>query len=121
MSHKILLVEDEELLSSAFSMILEKDGHTVKVASNGKEALKIIPEFKPELIFLDLLMPEMGGVEFLKNYKPVGKQTPPIVVLSNLHDQEIIEQVHNLGAVEYVVKSQITSAEMSKLASGLLA
>lgn len=120
MGHKILLVEDEELLSSAFSMILEKDGHIVKVASNGKQALKIIPIFKPDLIFLDLLMPEMGGVDFLKRYQVSEEQRPPIIVLSNLHDQEIIEEVQELGAQDYVVKSQITPREMSKMAASFL-
>lgn len=116
MANRILLVEDEELLSSAFTTILKKDGHEVAVAPNGKKALEIIPQFKPDLIFLDLLMPEMGGVEFLKQYKPVSDCHPPIIVLSNLHDQEIIEQVRTLGAQDYVVKSQITPAQMSKLA-----
>ncbi len=109
------------MLSTAFSLILQKDGHEVKVASNGREALKIIPVFKPEVIFLDLLMPEMGGVEFLETYKPDTKQPPPIIVLSNLHDREVVEKVMQLGAKEYVVKSQITPSDMSQLADRALA
>lgn len=121
MSHRILLVEDEELLSNAFSMILEKAGYDVVVAKNGKEALGVIPDFEPEVIFLDLLMPEMGGVDFLKRYKPVSTLKPAIVVLSNLHDQEVLEEVQQLGITDYVVKSQMTPAHMVKLAAKLVA
>lgn len=61
-------------------------------------------------------MPEMGGVEFMKRYSKLPGEKPPIVVLSNMHDQQIVEEVRSLGAVDYVVKSQITPATMCKLA-----
>lgn len=120
MKKRILLIEDEELLSSAFSLILQKDGYEVRVAENGKKALQLIPEYKPDLIFLDLLMPVMGGVDFLKKYKPGDDSHPPVVVISNLHDQEIVEEVRGLGASDYVVKSQMTPAAMLKLAKGMI-
>lgn len=112
---KILIVEDEDLLSSAFTIILETDGYKVTVARDGSEALKAIPDFKPDLILLDLLMPRMGGVEFLEKYVPSVGIVPPIVVLSNLHDNEIITQVKKIGAKDYVVKSQMTPDKLSTL------
>ena len=65
----ILLIEDEELLSSAFKAILEKDGNNVKIAKNGRQALEILETFRPETIFLDLHMPVMDGIEFLQEYQ----------------------------------------------------
>lgn len=114
-TEKVLIVEDEDLLSSAFSMILQKGGYEVKVARDGMEALETIPEFNPGLILLDLLMPRMGGIEFLQKFTSSVSTLPPIVVLSNLHDAEIISQVKRLGVVDYIVKSEITPDKMSAL------
>lgn len=116
--NKILIVEDEELLSSAFSTILKADGYKVEVARDGLEALELIPKFQPQLVLLDLMMPRMGGVEFLQ--KLSYEKSPIIVVLSNLHDVSIIEQVKKLGAVDYFVKSEMTPARMSEMAKSLL-
>jgi two-component system response regulator VicR len=63
---KILIVEDERTLNEAYELILKKQGHDVEVAYNGDEALQVFKKHEPELILLDLRMPKMDGVEFLK-------------------------------------------------------
>ncbi len=65
---RILIVEDDRDLNNAYSIILKNEGHEVIVAFDGQEALAKIKEFSPDLILLDLLMPIMGGLEFLQHY-----------------------------------------------------
>lgn len=106
---KVLLVEDEEVLSSAFKLVLEKAGYKVKTAPDGMQALKLTSVFKPDLILLDLLMPVMDGFEFLQKFKTqVITPRPVIVVLSNLQDDKNIKLTKDLGVHEYIVKSEIT-------------
>lgn len=118
---RVLIVEDEELLSNAFRIILEKDGHKVEVAENGAVALDVAPDFKPDVILLDLLMPKMGGLEFLEKYQHLLKKSKlSVVVLSNLQNQEKINKAKALGAKQYLVKSQVSPSALSKLVKELL-
>ncbi len=119
---KVLIVEDEELLSNAFRIILEKEGHIVKTAHDGSEALSSVHDLKPDVILLDLLMPGMGGLEFLEKYLPTAPNPRPlIVVLSNLQNEDSIKQATELGADKYMVKSQITPQVLIELVNQLLA
>jgi len=118
---RVLIVEDEELLSAAFRLILERDNHTVEIANNGKKALPLAANFNPDIIFLDLLMPVMGGLDFLEQYKPKpNASTPIIVVLSNLQNEKNVEQARKLGAHSYIVKSQMTPTDLSSTVTKLL-
>jgi CheY-like chemotaxis protein len=64
----ILVVEDDKDLNQAYKLILEHEGHAVATAFNGEEALTLAETDEPDLILLDLLMPIMGGLDFLKHY-----------------------------------------------------
>jgi CheY-like chemotaxis protein len=114
---KILIIEDEEVLRTAYQMILKHDGHTVVLARDGADALKAVEAHKPDLIFLDLLMPKMSGMEFLENYySDKSNKKTPIIIMSNLHDAQTVEKTLKLGAREFVVKSQMTPATLTELA-----
>jgi CheY-like chemotaxis protein len=65
----ILIVEDNESLNNVYNLILTKAGYKVKTAFNGIEALKAVKQKMPDLILLDMLMPQMGGLSFLKKRK----------------------------------------------------
>ena len=69
---KILVVEDDKDLNNAYKIILKHEGHEVVGVFDGKEALDKIKDFSPDLILLDLLMPVMGGLEFLQNWQKTG-------------------------------------------------
>src|SRR5688500_16508206 len=89
----ILIVEDERNLNEAYQMILQRDGHTIHAAYDGTEALEITKKVEPDLILLDLRMPKMGGVEFLKHYNL--KEMHPkvqVVIFSNLDTQKEIDE-----------------------------
>lgn len=104
----ILIVEDETLLSDVYAMVLTAHGHIARVAGNGAEALAIIDDFKPDVVLLDLLMPQMDGISFLKAYNHDPTLPPRIIVYSNLFDSRKEEEVKSLGAVDIVLKSSVT-------------
>ena len=69
---KILVVEDEKVLNSAYKTILEKTGHDVEVAFDGNDALSVLEEYQPDIILLDLKMPNLDGIGFLRAYKDLS-------------------------------------------------
>lgn len=102
----ILLVEDDKDLIEAYALVLKSAKHKIKKAYNGKEALEAIKKFSPDVILLDLLMPIKSGKEFLKEYKRDKEHNKvKIIVFSNLQDSDQLEEVYNLGADRYVIKS----------------
>jgi len=120
MAH-ILVVEDDQLLSQAYHLILEYEGHSVRVAANGQEALDMVDELEPDIILLDLLMPEMTGLEFLKKFRQPKKHPhTTVVILSNLGDEAEIQKSLELGAYKYIVKAQATPLQLSLLVNNLI-
>lgn len=112
----ILIVEDEKPLNEAYQTILKKEGYNVLFAFDGDEALEITKTTEPDLILLDLRMPHVGGIEFLKKYQP-GKNHPKVkvVVFSNLDTQSEIDQAYELGAQKYMLKAWASPKELARL------
>jgi CheY-like chemotaxis protein len=117
----ILIVEDNDMLNRAYRMILEKSGHTVQSTVNGQEALDAVKEFQPKVILLDLLMPKMGGIEFLRQYdaNKMHKDVK-IVVLTNLGKEEDIQEAMDLGAYKYIIKAHSSPADLAALVNHLI-
>lgn len=109
---KILLVEDEELLREAYEFLLQQHGYNVTAAPDGREALKALKAMgsAPDLILLDLLMPHMDGLEFLKTVD-VEKTMPKtiVIVLSNLSNAAKSGQLLRHGARKIVLKAELGS------------
>jgi two-component system response regulator VicR len=121
MKKKILIVEDEIALLEAYELVLNSEGYEVKVAHDGEEALEVVQTYEPDLILLDLRMPRVNGVEFLKRYKPA--QTHPsvkIIVFSNLDSDKEIQEAYALGAEKYVLKAWASPRELIKLVKDML-
>lgn len=118
---KILIVEDERNLNEAYQMILQHQGHDIIAAYDGTEALKVTEDVEPDLILLDLRMPQMGGVEFLKKYK-LKKDHPKVkvVIFSNLDTQHEIDEAYRLGAEKYMLKAWASPKELIQLVNSLL-
>ncbi len=102
----ILVVEDDKDLNNAYRIILESAGYSVESAFDGKEALKLLKDFSPDLILLDLLMPIMGGLEFLQNYN-LKHEHPNVKVLifTNMENSPEVTEAYNLGAHRCIIKS----------------
>ena len=104
-SYKIILVDDHWIVRQGLKLIFEteEDYEVVAEAENGRQALELIEHTKADIILLDLLMPEMNGVEFMKIYKE-RELLIPVVILTTLNEQEYIKQCIQLGAKGYLLK-----------------
>lgn len=117
---KILIIEDDVALNDAYKTILTTAGYTVSTAFNGEEALEVAMQHHPDIIFLDLRMPVMDGIDFLKQYQP--KQQHPdvhIVVFSNYDMQAEVDEAYSLGAERYVLKAWASPKELLKIVKDL--
>lgn len=109
----ILVVEDEVELNEAYKKILEMAGYTVESAYNGQEALEVIKaQGDPSLILLDLRMPVMDGIGFLKEYKASEHLDTTIVLFSNYEAQKEVDQAYKLGASHYILKAMASPREL---------
>jgi two-component system, OmpR family, alkaline phosphatase synthesis response regulator PhoP len=112
---KILLVEDNPQLQEIYSITLQSAGYEVTIAGNGPHALQQAIVFKPDLIFLDIMMPGMNGLEVLQALrdKPeYNAQKTKIVILTNLGHDDRVEDAWQKQADGYVVKAEIRPEEL---------
>ena len=111
---RVLLIEDEKEVAELYKLKLTLDGYEVMIAAGGQEGLDKAFKYNPELIFLDIKMPEMDGFEVLKELRKTTKtKDTPVVILSNFDEQDLIEKGLTLGASEYLIKSQFTPEAIS--------
>ena len=112
----VLIVDDDPLVIRMYQNKLTKDDYLVKIASQGEEALIEVMKKKPDLILLDVMMPKMNGVETLKRLKGDSKTKDiPVIILTNLGDNpEDVEAAKKLGAIDYLVKANITLKYLSE-------
>jgi len=104
---KVLIVEDEEALSSIVKEEFKNQGYDAKIAKDGEEALKMAKSFRPNILLLDLILPKKGGLDVLKELKADDElKNIPVIVLSNLAEDESIKKALVLGATDYFVKTQ---------------
>jgi DNA-binding response OmpR family regulator len=98
----ILVIDDVANIRTLISNYLEQEGYRMLTAANGREALAVAQQDHPDLIILDLMMPEMGGYEFLREY---GKEhdTPIIILTARLEESDKVLGLE-LGADDYVTK-----------------
>lgn len=109
----ILVVEDDHFLSDIYKRQLEGKGCTVHVAGNGIGAFQALKDLKPDVILLDLIMPEMNGFEFLEALrKDPAHKSCRVIVLSNLGQEADKERCRKLGVEEYLVKTQVSVDEI---------
>ena len=111
MAKKILLVEDDPLLIDIYTTKLKEEGFEVLVATDGRMAQNLFLKEKPDLILLDIVLPNTSGWEVLKKINKESPQTK-IVILSNLGQKEEIEKGLNLGADKYLIKTNYTPSEV---------
>ncbi len=113
MGKNILIIEDDEFLIGLLGKKLKSEGFEVSMAKDGKTGAKKAKQEKPDLVLLDLLLPEIDGFEVLAMLKsdPEVKNIP-VLVLSNLDQKSDIDKVIKLGAMEYLIKAQSTPEEI---------
>ena len=117
---KVLIVEDDNDLNRAYQLILDRVGFLVETAHNGREALTKTKQFQPDIILLDLLMPVMGGLEFLKQFKKDPKNTAKVLIFTNMENSPEVDEAYELGAHRCVVKSWAEPQNLSRLVHEVL-
>lgn len=113
MSKVVLLVEDNDFIRNMYQLKLAKADFSVVEAVDGQMALDKISEHKPDLVLLDLMMPNVSGVDVLKQLKKDGVVPGlPVIVLTNVLDPQTIEAAKALGARDYIVKTDLTPSQV---------
>jgi CheY-like chemotaxis protein len=115
MAKKILLVEDEEILIDLLQRKLTREGYEVFVARDGEEGLKKMREMdpKPDLVLLDVIMPKMGGFEVMEEMKKDEKlRDIPVIVISNSGQPVELDRAKNLGAKDWLIKTEFDPNEV---------
>lgn len=110
---KILVVEDDKFLRELISQKLLREGYDTKEAVDGKDAFEKICQEKPDIVLLDLIMPDMNGFEVLEKIKDKPElEKMSVIILSNLGQRDDIEKGLALGAVDFLVKAHFTPGEI---------
>lgn len=119
---KILVVEDDKFLANAYRVKLNKSGFDIKIARDGEEAIRMLSDFVPDLILLDLVLPKKDGFSVLKELKQNEKwKNIPVIIASNLGQKEDIDRGMSLGATDYIVKSDLSLKDLiDKINSSLI-
>lgn len=118
---KILLVEDEDFIRQLYKRQFEKAGFTIEDFANGKTGLTAALQNKYDLILLDIMLPDVNGIDILKQIKEsqtVGKT--PVVMLTNLGQDDVIKEGFKFGATGYLIKAAYTPDQVVQEVSNIL-
>ena len=118
---KIAIIEDDPVISQMYRTKFETNGFDVQLANNGKRGVALVEEFIPDLILLDLQMPEMGGAEALEIIRKNewGKNIP-VIILTNMGEEESPKKIRELGIHSYIVKANLTPKQVVERVKGAL-
>lgn len=117
---KIILVEDDPDLRIVYSTVLSGKGFDVQVAPEGELGLEMIKKKDWDLLLLDIMVPKMDGIQILKVIRDEKLKKGKILAITNLNNQNIIEEVFSLGVDGYISKSDITPGRLVEEVKGYL-
>lgn len=116
MATKIAIIEDDAAIAQMYRMKFEAEGFFVETAENGKLGLALAEEMKPDIILLDLMMPEMNGDEMLAQMRATdwGKDIK-VIILTNMGEQEAPVGIKSLNVSAFIVKADMTPRQVAEL------
>lgn len=116
MSTKIAIIEDDQAIAQMYRMKFDAEGYIVQVANNGRLGLQLIEEMRPDIILLDLMMPEMNGEEMLIALRKTdwGKDIK-VIILTNRGEQEIPDEIKNMSVDAVILKAAMTPKQVAEL------
>lgn len=121
MGYQVLVVEDDAFLRMAYTAKLTKADFTVKIATDGIEAMETLASFTPDIILLDLVMPRKDGFSTLEDIKKDEKLSHiPVIVASNLGQKDEIAKVMAIGADDFIIKSSLSLEDVIKKMTALI-
>jgi DNA-binding response OmpR family regulator len=110
----VLLIEDDPAIAEMYRVQLEYDGYRITVATTGEVGYASMRSSRPDIVLLDLLLPDRSGLEIMSDIKDQIPNHPPVVILSNYGDPAMMNRGFALGALEFLVKSRVTPASLSQ-------
>jgi DNA-binding response OmpR family regulator len=116
MATKIAIIEDDQAISQMYRFKFEAEGYEVETAENGRQGLDLAKTMQPDIILLDLMMPEMNGDEMLAAMRGTawGKDIK-VVILTNKGEQEIPPEVKTLGVSAVILKADMTPRQVAEV------
>jgi DNA-binding response OmpR family regulator len=116
MATKIAIIEDDQAISQMYRFKFEAEGYEVETAENGKLGLELAEKMKPDIILLDLMMPEMNGDEVLAKIRATawGKDIK-VVILTNMGEQELPDGIKELGVSHVILKADMTPRQVAEV------
>lgn len=110
---KIAIIEDDQTISQMYRMKFEAEGFDVQLADNGLRGVALVTAFRPDLVLLDLQMPEMDGVEALTEIRKNDKfKDLPVIILTNMGQEESSDKLKSLNVDSYIVKADLTPSQV---------
>jgi DNA-binding response OmpR family regulator len=119
---KIAIVEDDQAIAQMYRIKFEALGYEVETAENGRLGLALIQHMKPNIILLDLMMPEMNGDEMLQKLRATewGKHIK-VIILTNMGEQEAPDIIKQLDVRRFIVKAEMTPRQVAEMVKNELA
>ncbi len=113
---KIAVVEDDQAIAQMYRIKFEAEGYEVETAANGKLGLALAEDMRPDIILLDLMMPEMNGDEMLQKLRATdwGKKIK-VIVLTNMGEQEAPDIIKQLDVRRFIVKAEMTPRQVAEM------
>jgi len=112
---KILIVDDDQTILNMYETHLKNEGYIVSIADNGQTGLELAQKERPDIILLDIMLPQMDGFAVLEKLKGSSDAKKiPVVMLTNLRQEEDKKKGEKLGAEAYLVKADLTPAQMGE-------
>ncbi len=112
---KIAIIEDDAVISQMYRMKFEAEGYEVQVAGNGRLGVELVEKMRPDIILLDLRMPEMDGAEALTQIrKHAWGKDIPVLILTNVGEEEAPSTLEHLNVLSYIVKADLTPRQVTE-------
>jgi DNA-binding response OmpR family regulator len=119
---KIAIIEDDQAIAQMYRLKFESEGYDVETAENGVLGLELIQTINPDIILLDIMMPQMTGDEMLEKLRATswGKDIK-VIILTNMGEQEAPASLKKLGVSSFIVKAEMTPRQVAELVKETLA
>lgn len=109
----IAIIEDDQLIAEMYRMKFESENFDVNVAENGVSGIQMISDIKPDLILLDLTLPDLGGEEVLEKIREIPTAlATPVIILTNMDDASAPQKLAKWDIDDYIIKANFTPREV---------